>query len=354
MITTRHPLAVAFCVWALASTALGEEVVRPRADFEAFGIALDRALARVSRPVAGPWLPTGEAVSHGYHLQGYGAVFVSPARLLPVPPPLSAQQTEAARALDQAARRLEEAMKRVDNAELRRRMAETIAAMRQTQAELRGGPARAQSAAPDPADPAALEAELAVQVESLRVEAEQAQGSVERSVAEIERQLRAQLPPLLPPPAAPGAPAFPAAVASPAAPAPPAAPPVPAAPPAAETPGIPVALLPPWRLWFEGEPVDNRSPERVIQDVSAAVVGVLESHGPRLRLLKPEEAVVVAVDFVPRSVRGALGDVVGGSSAGLRSERTLVVRVRKRELEACRDGKLPREELRKRIDFAEY
>jgi hypothetical protein len=72
-----------------------------------------------------------------------------------------------------------------------------------------------------------------------------------------------------------------------------------------------------------------------------------------LRWVKPEEEVVVAVDFVPRSVRSPLLDWTA-SSAGAHSQRTLVVRVRKRELEACHDGKLQREELRKRIDFVQY
>jgi len=335
MIPARRPLAAALGALLVATAAFAEDAPPPRADIEAFGVALDRALARVSRPVAGPWLPSGEPASHGYHLQGYGAVFVSPARLLPaVSPPRSVQQTEAARALDQAARRLEEATKRVDNAELRRRMEATLAALRETQAELRRGAGGAKDAAADPADPAALEAELAAQVESLRSDAEQAQDSVERSVAEIERQLRAKLPA---PAAPPALPAPPAPVALPEAP---------------ETPEAPEAPMPPWRLWFEREPVDDRSPERVIQDVSAAVAAVLESHGPRLRWVKPEEAVVVAVDFVPRS-RGPLLDW-NAASAGAHSQRTLVVRVRKRELEACRDGKLQREELRKRIDFVEY
>ena len=83
-----------------------------------------------------------------------------------------------------------------------------------------------------------------------------------------------------------------------------------------------------------------------------AVTQVLESHGPRLVLLRPEENVVVAVDFVPRSGRLLVG--LGPEARRPRAARTLVVRVRKQELEARRDGALAPEELRKRIEYVEY
>lgn len=332
MIPAQRSLAMAFCALTFGASAPGEEEApRPRVDFEVFGVALDRALARVSRPVTGIWLPAGETGSRGFHLQGYGAVIVSPARLLPTSSSQRrAQQGEAARALEQAARRLEEAMTRVDSAELRRRMEASLTALRETQAELRHAGARGEPGAgpSDPGENPNPEAELAVEVENLRAEAELAQNAVERSVAEIERQLRAQLPTLVAP----------------------AAPPAPPAPAAPEPPEPP---LPPWTLWFEHEERDGRSAERVIRDVSEAVAEVLESHGPRLRWLKPDEVVVVAVDFVPRTARQMIG-WPGGPSSRVRTERTLVVRVRKRELEARRDGKLAREELRKRIEYVEY
>jgi hypothetical protein len=328
MRAARRRLALAFgaLTLTLAASAHGEQAPRPRAEFEVFGAALDRALARVSRPVTGIWLPAGESGSRGFHLHGYGAVFVSPARWLPAASPQRrAQQGEAARALEHAARRLEDAMKRVDSAELRRRMEESLTALRETQAELRrsavrGEPSPAPSPASESPDP---EQELAVEMESLRAQAELAQDAVERSAAEIERQLRAQLPALVAPPAPPEAPT---------------------------PPDAPEPPLAPWTLWFEQEDGDGRSADRVVHDVSEAVTAVLESHGPGLRWLKPDEAVVVAVDFVPRHRH--LAGWPGSSRA--RTERTLVVRVRKRELEARRDGKLAREELRKRIEYVEY
>jgi hypothetical protein len=129
------------------------------------------------------------------------------------------------------------------------------------------------------------------------------------------------------------------APADPEAPAPP-APPQPLSPPQA----------PPWSFWFEREEFEARAPERVIQDVGEAVTQVLEAHGSRLVVLRPEESVVVAVDFVPRS--GRL--LVGPDARRPRAERTLVVRVRKRELEARREGKLAAEELRGLIEYVEY
>jgi hypothetical protein len=321
---------IGFALAALASAAplLAEEARSPRADLEAFASALERALGRVSRPAAPMLSPASGDAVRGYHLKGYGAVFVVPARVLP-PARTPSQQTEAARALDQAARRLEEVLKRVEDAELRRRVQASLKALRDTEAELRAG-------APD-APPLAghddlvdldmvLEPELAAQTEAMRRDAQRTQDEVDRALTQIERQVR---------PPAPGprkAPADPEA-------------PEPPQPPAPPQP-------PPWSFWFEHEEVDARGPERVIRDVGDAVTQVLETHGPRLGALRPEDALVVAVDFVPRSGRLLLG--FGPETRRLRAERTLVVRVRKRELEARRDGKLAPEELRKRIEYVEY
>lgn len=314
---------------ALASAAplLAEEVRSPRADLEAFASALDRALGRVSRPAAMLSPASGDAV-RGYHLKGYGAVFVVPARVLP-PARTPSQQTEAARALDQAARRLEEVLKRVEDAELRRRVQASLKALRDTEAELRAGSPDAPPLAghDDLVDlDMVLEPELAAQTEAMGRDAQRTQDEVDRALTQIERQVRPPAPGPRKAPADPDAPE----------------PPQPPAPPQA----------PPWSFWFEHEEVDARGPERVIRDVGDAVTQVLETHGPRLGALRPEDALVVAVDFVPRSGRLLLG--FGPEARRLRTERTLVVRVRKRELEARRDGKLAPEELRKRIEYVEY
>jgi len=299
----------------------------PRGELEAFAAALERALAGVSRPAAPVILPHAAESVRGYHLKGYGAVFVVPARALP-PARTRAQQAEAARALDQAARRIEEVLKRVEDGPLRRRVEANLKSLRDTEAELRAkaGPEGAPVAdMQDLADfDPALEPELVAHTEAMRLGAERTQDDVDRALTQIERQVR--------PPAPRKAPADPD---DPARPQPPAPPP-----------------MAPWSLWFESEPGDARAPESVVHDVGEAVTQVLETHGPRLVLLGPEESVVVAVDFVPRSGRLLVG--LGPEARRPRAERTLVVRVRKRELEARRDGKLAPEELRKHIEYVEY
>jgi hypothetical protein len=73
----------------------------------------------------------------------------------------------------------------------------------------------------------------------------------------------------------------------------------------------------------------------VVGEVREAVTTVLESHAGSLRVLAPQDLVVVTVDFVPQ----------GSLRLRVRAERTLVVRVRKQELE---------EEGRRRIEYLEY
>jgi hypothetical protein len=116
--------------------------------------------------------------------------------------------------------------------------------------------------------------------------------------------------------------------------------------PAALPPSAPAAApAPPWRFWFETDvSEEERSPERIVGDVRAAVTGALEADGVRLRFLGPEEFVAVAVDFVPAGV----------FTHDTRPERTLVVRVRKKELEQRRAGAIAPEELRRRIEYVEY
>jgi hypothetical protein len=210
-------------------------------------------------------------------------------------------------------------------------METNLKALRDTEAELRAkaGPESALPEFQDLADlDPVLDPELAA--EAMRRNAERAQDEVDRAFAQLERQV--------------GMPAPRKAPADPEAPAPPQAqePPQPLSPPQA----------PPWSFWFQREEVELRAPERVIQDVGEAVTQVLEAHGSRLVVLRPDESVVVAVDFVPRSGRLLMG--VGPDARRPRAERTLVVRVRKRELEARREGKLAAEELRKLIEYVEY
>lgn len=121
--------------------------------------------------------------------------------------------------------------------------------------------------------------EMQIQVETLQREAEAQQREAERAFEEFEHNLRNRL---VPQPA-------PAPPAAPLAPQPATAPTAPTLPPP-----------PPWRFWFEtGEPLDDRTSDRVIADVQAAVTSALESVGPHLRTLTADESMLVAVDFLP-------------------------------------------------------
>jgi len=85
--------------------AIGEDMVPAREDLERFEWALDRAVRKVSRPSAAPILGGAEAC-RGYHLRGFGALFVLAPRALPLhhrsaqesspPPPTPAASAAAA------------------------------------------------------------------------------------------------------------------------------------------------------------------------------------------------------------------------------------------------------------------
>lgn len=350
-------------VWAVAALLLGapaaegreraeqkkdrEPLEDPRQDLERLEGVLEGAVARVSRPSAVQVAARGNACV-GYHLKGYGVVFVLPPRALPVRQGGQGRaEAEAARALDQAARRVEEALERVEAEPLRLRIVESLKALRQAQEQMRTSQRRAHEQTRRAAEERrareeeavhAAEHELEAQAEAFQREAEKAQREVERAMAEVERAVRrraarlagASAPPEPPPPAE--------APAAPTAPAPPSAP------------------LPPWAFWFETEQTDPRAPESVIREVGSAVAGVLEAHGGRLRLLRPEEVVTVAVDFFPqegtRAFAWSMGDRPGHPRA--RAERTLIVRVRKKDLDERQSGRIASEELRKRIEILEY
>jgi hypothetical protein len=91
-------------------------------------------------------------------------------------------------------------------------------------------------------------------------------------------------------------------------------------------------------------PEDTRTPNRVLNDVRAAVTSALESDGPAVRVVGPEEFLVVTVDFVS-------GGVFDEPSV---PQQTLVVRVRKRDLDERAAGRLPSDELQKRIEATTY
>jgi hypothetical protein len=273
------------------------------ADLQRFEWALDRAVRKVSRPSAAPILGGAEAC-RGYHINGYGALFVLAPRALPIRP-RSAHESppHPAVAVPPPALRA-----RLEKLEAERRRAANPGGKETAREEL-----------------LALEAQVAALQRAAETAREEAELAMEETSRELHRRLISStlgVPPLPPP-----------------------APPVPAVPGTPVAPAqLPPPPLPPWRFWFESEePEEPRSPERVILEVRSAVTDVLESEGPPLPL-RSDEFVVVVVDFLPRSA----------FATRTRPARTLVVRVRKKELEERAAGRLASDDLRQRIEYSEY
>jgi len=272
--------------------AAGQEGV-PRPAIESLEAQLEHAVARVSVPHAAVLLGRAEA-TRGYRLPGYGVVFVLTARALPGEGAVFA---------------------------------------------LRGGhrlrPRIGIRPPPPPRAPAedseveAVERQVLVlqrEAERMRREAEE---DMERIVADVRILLVPDSPSAESPSPAPGVP-----------------PPAPA--PGAEVPpvfDVPVAPPPPWMYWFEtGSREDERTAERIVADVRAAVLDSLEREGAHVAGLGADEFVTVAVDFIP-------GGILAPRT---RPSRTLVVRARQRDLAARTRGALAPEEFRRRVEVVEY
>ena len=325
-----------------------------REDLEAVGAALENAVARVSRPTRAVVVNRG--VPRGYRLPGYGAMIVLAPRALPAPAGSgAASERQAARALASAADQLEESLRGVQSEDARQRIQQHLKALRDAEASLLrpGGPARV-AVAPSPAaseapaaaaprDLAALEremqAEFARQADALQ-RAASARGEMDgfmqeeldrelramneraealrlgagRALQQIQREAQQRHP---------------------------------GATPVADSPE-PSPQLIPWQAWFDlegDEPAASAaSPEQVIEGVRSAITTVLETQGPRLRGLGPEEMVAVAVDFIPAS----------RMSFRPSAQKTLLVRVAKKTIEARQAGRLSPEEFRKRVEVLEY
>jgi hypothetical protein len=287
--TLRSSVGAALSSLLLALPAMAQqEGTDPRPDLEALEALLDRAVAQVSRPSVHVVLGGREA-PRGYRLQGVGAVFVLPPRVLP------GGERDHVVVVGPRGQRRETFVRKIGGD-----MALELQAME-------------------------------IQVQIMQREAETAQQQAERSLERAERSVRVRA---VAPPQPPTAPA----------------PPEPPAPPEAPAPeplGPGMAPPPPWRFWFEtNEEADPRTPERVIADVQNAVTTALESQGARLRVVLPDELILVAVDFLPQ--RGFDFAPAAGH------ERSLVVKVKKRDLVERSAGKISAEELRRRIEYAQY
>jgi hypothetical protein len=294
------PAALLTALLVPASAAPQAAEQDPRPDLRAFEAVLDRAVSQVSRVSMSPFLPGVESC-HGYHLPGYGAVFVLPPRAFPrnkrlltargrfgatsprapitaVPEPPDREAGDPSSPPDKAGR----------------------------DAAHDATPARGRRSEPD-----AIESELRKveqQVEAFQRDAEAANRLAEEQLEAIARELRVRME-------------------------------------IAGSPEAQAVPAPPWRFWFETtEPEDLRTPNRVLNDVRAAVTEALQTAGPRLRVVRPEEFLVVAVDFV------AGGGFVDPSGP----QQTLVVRVKKKDLDDRAAGRVSSEELQKRIEYMTY
>lgn len=157
------------------------------------------------------------------------------------------------------------------------------------------------------------------QAEALQLEAARTQLEVERAVAEVRSEIHRRQP------------EPPAAVAPAEAPWPPEA---------------PLPPTPPWTLWFDAgfaEEEPETPAATLVTRMRGALVDTLSSHGATIRALRDEETIAAAVDFVP-----------GFPFAGGRVEKTLVVRVRKKDLDERRAGRIGAAELKTRIAVEEY
>jgi hypothetical protein len=169
------------------------------------------------------------------------------------------------------------------------------------------------------------------QIEAIEREVELMREEADRVRALAERQVLVHLG-LAPP--------VPRPASVPTAAAPAAAPPAPPGPP--DPPAAPAELPPPppWRFWFESRQEADGNPETAIASVRDALAGGLASHTGALGALRDEEWITVAVDLLPR--------------LGRRPVHTLQARVRVKDVQERRAGRLGADAFRKRIEFQEY
>jgi len=303
-----------------------------RAELDGIQASVEAAVTSVSRPAGLMFGRPGRA----YHLKGYGAVVVLAPRALP-PVRRHAAEGPHARAFADVLVRLERSIGDVRDPAERRRLENTLAALRNGfpsgQPLLLTRAKRPRLAVPPPDIQAVQEA-----AEAFRRGAERAMERAERDVLVRLRVPEDVLPAVAPappwPPLPPGSP-------------PPSLAPVPPVPPAPfeealAPPEAPVPPAPPgWPFWFgEGE-AEDAPPDRIVSEVRRAIASGLGAYRGELVQLRPDEFVVVAVDFVP-----GMADRAGS--------RTVVARVRKRDLAEHRAGRISADALRARVEFDEY
>lgn len=293
-----------------SATAQGVPSSNARGELSRFAELLEVAVGQVSRP--SPFQVLGPAAGgSGYLLPGYGAIFVLPARMLPGNGGVIVMQDS------------------------RPGSQPVISVWRRDGRRLQKpkDDARARPEVPELKDLDRDIQQIEGLVDAYSREAELASREAEKALERVAQEIRSRFPEMEAPPLP---------VSAPRPPAPPAAPV--AAPVAPRAPAPPAA--PPWRFWFQADDVDDPRPAaRVVSDVQGALIYALETRGAALTLVRPEDFVVVAVDFTARGFP---------LWAERRAERTLVVKAKKQDLDERRAGRLAAEELRKRIVALEY
>jgi hypothetical protein len=333
------PLAFVTAVALLPRPSLAQ--IDPHREMEIVERALDAAVRKVSR--AGPAQAPGMAeFCRSYRLEGYGVVFVVPPRLLPrrsVARLLTPQDEN----LVSAIATLEAALARVPPSPIRQEMQQRLAALRQAQIH----PPLPLAGAPLARDPQRVREihRLEQEAQQLARQAAASREDAEKAMADVREQVRMRLE-VVEEPAEPTA-----ALVQPGQPPQPDVPPAPSTPPQPPSGTLvlsgtatPLPPPPPWAFWFESEEPDPRPAAAILSDVKTAVVDTLESVGPRLTSMPMDDHLVVAVDFFPE---GAFGPWA-------RPEKTLVVRVRQKELIERAHGQIAADELRRRMETREY
>jgi hypothetical protein len=292
-----------------------------RAALESAGHAFERALHSVGASAAAYVWSSGP---RGYHVPGMGAVFTLTPRRLTVRR-VHGSSAEAARAMAEASARLESSLKHERSQAVRAELRRSLEALRRSRAALEaaseadGDPGLVLMS--EPAGAVAMTRDIAV----LQRQAEAFRRQAEEAWAEAERAVETAVAPAPPVPPAPPAP--PAAHAAPHPPALPALP-------------TPMLVFPD----LSDEPLAPEAETALLESVRAAVVPALEGAAVESLRLPGDESLVVVVDFLPRRAFWVAA----------RPQRTVVVRVRQKDVDGRRAGKLSAEDLKKRLEVDVY
>ena len=280
-------MSVLFLVFLLGHQA--PQDTDPRAELEQVKQLLFANVQQVSRTSSVHPLGLGEPC-RAYHLQGIGAFFVLPARVLPTGNPGPMLLIETSKPVPSPKPAGERA---------------GIPAMKERRNSTQRG------SDPSDAEIRAMEEQVrAFQQEAQRAH-EEAERALERQIEEFQRIREAQ------------------------------------AAPRREGSALPQALplTPPWQGWFFSEEArDPRAPEAVMADVENAVTAALEAGVSRLGSVSPDESLIVAVDFYNPAAFGFPTPPA----------KTLIIRAKKKDLSEAASGKIGPEELRKRVEYREY